>query len=90
MSKQLLENLINTNTELKNSYFWSGGDARSRRMIEQKYSVPKFKIEHNGNIYEAKITIACSRKNVYVSRQFYLNGKKTTITPFKTLLAKIN
>lgn len=87
--KTAIQNLIEKNESLKNSYFWQEGDSNHRAWTEKNYSVPHFEFTHNGIQYSAEISVRCSRNNVYVYRNFYRNGNKTTITVFKNLLKSI-
>lgn len=78
-----LENLIDTSERLKGAYFWNGGNASSRDYTEKKYSVEKFEWNENGDNYSAEIIVKCSRANVYVTKNFTRNSKKTTLTAIK-------
>ncbi len=76
--------LIEKAEDLKNAYFWTPPQiAAQRRYYEEKNSIPKIEWKENGDDYSAEIEVKCSCNNIYVTKNFYRNGKKTTITAIK-------
>ena len=85
-----IEEFISTSETLKNAYFWSSpANAAGRRSMEDRYTIPEFTFTFNKDTYTCELTVSCSCKNVYVSKNITKNNKKTNITPVKNVLKKM-
>lgn len=85
-----IEEFITTSETLKNAYFWSSpGNASGRRSMEDRYTIPEFTFNFNKDIYTCELTVSCSCKNVYVTKNITKNGRTTNITPVKNVRKKM-
>jgi len=88
ITKKILEDLINQNDKFKNAYFWTPpANASSRRSYEE-YNSRNIIGKFHGHDLDLTLNISCSCKNIYVSRSFYVDGVKCTITKIKNMLKK--
>lgn len=88
--KMNFENFLDLCERYKYSYFWNdNGNASQRSYIENR-DFMHYKTEINGVTYEIHFEVELSRKNVYVTKEVYKQGVKTTARVISTLLRKYN
>jgi len=81
-TKQAIETYLYLTNHFRNSYFWSPpSNAAGRRSYEEKYS---FSYSCDG--IDIDFNVSCSCRNIYVSRNVSVNGKKTNATGLKKFL----
>lgn len=86
LTKEQIQDVINQNEKFKNAYFWRPNQNASGRRNYETYNSRNIEGNHNGKILKLNLNISCSCKNIYVTRNFYINDKKVTIAAIKKLL----
>ena len=72
--------------KMSNAYFWSPPtSAASRRNYEKSNSL-ELNIIINNKTYQGTINVACSCRNIYVSRRLFVDGEKKRITALKKVI----
>lgn len=86
--RAMLNEIISTNEKYKNCYFWSakGTTASQRRNREFDYERD---FEFGGHKYHVQQSLSISCANYYYSLRVEKDGRKTNITPLKTILRKL-
>ena len=83
-----LTELIELNDKFKNAYFWSPPKNASGRRYYEKQNSMAIKGTFKGYELDLSFVVDCSCKNIYVSRKYVVDGKKTTITKIKNMVKK--
>lgn len=85
-----IDNLVDQCDHLKNAYFWTPPkSAAGRRAYEKKNSCDKIEWTDEKDNYSAELIVDCSAKNIYVTKNFFRNGKKTTLLAIRNSLERL-
>ena len=88
IKREELVELIELNDKFKNAYFWNPPTSASTRRYYEKQHSMMLEGTFNGHDLDLTFTVDCSCKNIYVSRNYIVDGKKTTITKIKNMVKK--
>ena len=86
--RAMLNEIVNTNEKYKNCYFWSakGTTASQRRNREFDNA---YDFVYAGHEYHVRQQLSISCANYYYRLRVEKDGRKTNITPLKTILRKL-
>lgn len=75
---------LELNEKWKNSFFWSNfGNARERSIKEDNN---KLQYENTDEKIKLNFAVDLTRKNAYITKEIYIDDKKTNATKLKTIL----
>lgn len=95
MKKDLSEAITNAtkmldhHDRMKNAFFFTPPKSASARRSYEKYHTLDIQFEYKGHTYAYESECECSCRNVYFTDGFRYDGKKTTATKIKNVLAKM-
>jgi len=92
-AKQLCTEIIEQNTKFKNAYFFTPPQhAHQRRSYESRQSISHcfyyFK-DRKKIAIDLDFDVSCSCKNVYINRNYSINGIKCNIAKIKNLAKQL-
>jgi hypothetical protein len=85
-TKNLIKQAIELNDKMSGCYFWSPPSCANSRRSYEDYNSLEFNFKFNGKKYEIKLNTECSCKNIYFSRNIFVDGIKKNIKALKTII----
>jgi len=83
-----LNKIIETVESHKNTYFWTPPRVASMRRAREFKDV--YNMDILGSNIEVTLELSMSCSNVYFTKEFYVDGKKTNLTKIKGFAKRLN
>lgn len=71
-----LETCLNQMIKFKNTFFWTPPSSARQRRYEEKHNSNQWKFKVDNKPVEVNLTIRCSCKNYYATKELLVDGGK--------------